>query len=134
MSVTANAALFFGERRDRGYGPSFALAFSVHAILLAVLFLGVRVQSHAPETIAVELWEPPSRVVEPPPKPVVAPEPPKPEPRIEKPDIVEKATPKPKPEPKAEPKPKPKPPARDIELERRMREELAREDAAAQER
>jgi colicin import membrane protein len=117
----------------------------VHALLIAVLFLGVRFQSRAPESISVELWEPPppERVAEPPPAPPkVEPEPPKPapEPKIEKPDIVEKPVPKPepkKPEPKPKPKPepvKPKPPARDLEAERTMREELAREQAAEQER
>jgi colicin import membrane protein len=145
---SAAAAPRFGgrftfERPQPGYARSFALAFAVHAILVAVMFLGVRLQSHVPETISVELWEPPPpppRAVElPKPEPKI--EPPKPEPKIEKPDIVEKAAPKPKPkpEPKAEPKPKPEPkakpvPQRDLELERRMREELAREQAAAQER
>ena len=53
------AALAWGQRRDSGYGSSFALAFAVHAILLTVLFFGVRFQSHPPETVSVELWEPP---------------------------------------------------------------------------
>jgi colicin import membrane protein len=130
----------FGARREPGYARSFALAFAVHALLLAVLFLGVRFQNQAPESISVELWEPPppQRVVEPPPPPKAEPEPPKPEPKIEKPDIVEKVAPKPepkKPEPKPKPEPvKPKPPARDLQAERTMREELAREQAAEQER
>ena len=148
----------FGERMDPGYPQSFALAFAVHAVLLAILFLGVRVQSHAPQSVAVELWEPPPRVAEPPkpePKPEPRPEPPKveppkPEPKIEKPDIVDKPAPK-KPEPKKpEPKkPEPKklepkkpeakkpPPdtkARDAEFRRDMREQLAREQAAMQDR
>jgi colicin import membrane protein len=152
-------ALAWGQRRDSGYGPSFALAFAIHAMLLAVLFFGVRFQSHAPEAVSVELWEPPPpppRVVEPPkpvpkaePKPEPEP-PPKPEPKVEKPDIVEKPAPpkpKPKPEPpKPEPKPepvKPKPkaeppqpkvPPRDLRAEQLMREQLARENAAASER
>ena len=134
------AGRVFGERPQPGYLRSFALAFSVHAILLAVLFLGVRFQSHAPETVQVELWEPPAPARVEPPKapPKVEPEPPKPEPKIEKPDIVEKpAAKKPepkKPEPKKVEPAKPAPPKRDVELERRMREELAREQAAAQER
>jgi colicin import membrane protein len=132
-------------------------------VLLAMLFFGVRFQSQRPDTVTVELWDPP-RVVqapkpepkpEPPPKPEPKPEPPKPEP---KPDIAEKAPPKPKPkpepkpepkpkpkpEPKPEPKPKPKPqpkpepkpkpPERDLELERRMNEELAREQQQIRDR
>lgn len=136
--------LMFGERREPGYVRSFALAFAIHAILLAILFLGVRVQSHAPQSVSVELWEPPpppTRVVEPPkPQPKVEPEPPKPEPKIEKPDIVEKPAPK-KPEPKKPEAKKPeakKPPpdtrAQQAEFQRQMREQLAREQAAAQDR
>ena len=149
------AGRFFGERPEPGYFRSFALAFAVHAILVGILFLGVRLQSHAPETVSVELWEPPApavRVQPPPPPPApprIQPEPPKPEPKIEKPDIVEKPLPKPKPEPKkveppkpVPPKPvpkkaepvKPAPPKRDLEQERRMREQLAQENAASQER
>lgn len=97
---------------------------------------------------------------EPTPEPVV--EPPKPEPVIEKPDIAIKEPPRPKPKPevrpkpepkpkleakpKPEPKPKPKPEAkpkpeprpepkarpRDDEAQKRMREELAREQLALQ--
>ncbi len=150
-------SFMFGERPDTGWVRSFALAFAVHAILLAILFLGVRVQSHAPESVTVELWEPPPppRIAEPPklvPKPEPEPpkiEPPKPEPKIEKPEIIEKPAPK-KPEPKKpepkKPEPKPeakkpeakKPPpdlkARDAEFRRQLREQLAREQAAAQDR
>lgn len=129
-----------GYRQDTGYGGAFALAFGIHALLIVVMFLGVRMQSSAPEIVQVELWEPPPPVVEeakpvPEPRvePKVAPEPPKPEPKLEKPQIVEKAVPKPKPVPKpvakAEPK---KAPARDLDLERRMREQLAQEQAAAE--
>lgn len=148
------AGRFFGERPEPGYVRSFALAFGVHAILVAILFLGVRLQSHAPETVTVELWEPPApqAKVQPPPPPAppkVEPTPPPPEPKVEKPDIVEKPLPKPKPEPKKAqpPKPEPKkvepkkappvkpaPPRRDLEMERRMREQLAQEQAASQER
>lgn len=96
-------------------------------------------------------------VVEPPkPSPVLEPEPPKPEPVIEKPEIAIKeppppppkpeAKPKPKPEPVVKPKPKPEPVAkpkpepkavvdaaakfREQEAQRRLREELAREQLA----
>ena len=147
-----------GERPDPGYGPSVALAFAVHAILLAVLFFGVHIQSSAPDSVTVELWEPVQapRVAEPPPPPKPEPKvepkpepppPPKAEPKVEKPEIVEKAVPKPKPkpkpkpEPKPEPKPKPKPkvepkpkpPARDLEFEARLREQLAQEQASIRE-
>jgi colicin import membrane protein len=136
-----SAVLHWGERHDVAYGRSFALAFAIHLVLLAVLFLGVRLQSHAPESVTVELWEPPPppRVEEPPAPvpPKVEPEPPKPEPKIEKPEIVEKPAPKPKPEPKVPPKPKPAPklePKRDVEMERRMRDQLAQEQTASQQR
>src|SRR5580765_4826903 len=120
---TAVLGAWSNARPDPGYGRSFTLAFVIHAALIAVLFLGVRMTSSVPESVQVELWEPPppAPVVEPPkPEPKVevkpAPEPPKPEPRIEKPQIVEKAKPepKPKPVPKAEPKPRPETKRRDV--------------------
>jgi colicin import membrane protein len=130
-------ALEFRNRREPALARAFVLALAVHAILVAVMFFGVRWQSHRPETVTVELWDappppaPPPPVVEAPkPPPKVEPEPPKPEPKIEKPQIVEKAPPpkpkpKPKPEPKVEkPKPKPKP---DPEFEKRLRAEAAAE-------
>ena len=125
------ATLTYGSRREPALGPSLALSVLAHSILIAVLFLGVRFQSHAPETVQVELWEPP-----PPPPPVVeAPKPPppvvvkpEPEPVIKKPDIAlaEKPKPKPKPEPKVEPKPKPQP-KRDLAFEKMLREQAALE-------
>jgi colicin import membrane protein len=127
----------FGEREQPALGRSIALALAMHLILLAMLFVGIRWESHPPAAMVVELWpamptpaQKPVPKVEPPPppprpKPVqkvepLPPPPPKlmpvPEPRIEKPDIAIKAPPKPKPEPKPkppapkpEPKPKPKP-------------------------
>ena len=133
--------LAWDGRRDTGYGASFTLALTMHLALLAILFFGVRFASAPPAAVSVELWEPPPppRVAEPPkPAPKVEPEPPKPEPKVEKPEIVEKALPKPKPKPeppkaKAEP-PKPKAPVRDLEAEKRMREQLAREQSAVNER
>ncbi len=127
----------FRERKEPGYLRAFSLAFAVHALLVAVIFLGVHFQSSAPETVSVELWEPPApapRVEPPKAPPKVEPEPPKPEPKIEKPEIVEKPLPKPKPKPepkKVEP-PKPAPPKRDLDMERRVREQLAQEQAATQ--
>jgi colicin import membrane protein len=138
------SSLAFGQRYEPGYGRSFALAFAIHAVLIAVMFFGVRMQSYKPETVSVELWEPPppAPVVEPPkleprPEPKVEPEPPKPEPKIEKPQIVEKPAPKPKAEPKPKPPPpvvKPKPAPRDLELEKRARQELDREQSEFRDR
>jgi colicin import membrane protein len=139
-------ALEFRRRREPGRARAFLLALAVHAVLVAVILVGVRWQSHKPETVTVELWDaappPPPPAVEPPkpppeppkPEPKPPPEPPKPEPKIEKPVIVEKAPP-PKPKPKAEPKkpepkPKPKPEAKpkpDPEFEKRLRAEAAAE-------
>ena len=156
-SLRLGAGPDFRERPQPGYARSIALALGVHLLLLAVLFFGVRFQSSPPESVSVELWDVPAppRTAEPPPPPPPKvepkPEPPpppkleaKPEPKVEKPEIVEKAAPKPKPkpEPKPEPKPKPKPkpeakpkpPARDLEFDRRMREELAQEQAANEQR
>ena len=134
MSALAPAAVF-EERSDPGRVSSFVLALAVHALLLAVLFVGVRWQSRPPETVTVELWQPapppPAERVEPPkPAPRAEPvAPPKPEPRIEKPDIAIKEPPKPKPEAKPKPVP-PKARPRDEEAQKRLREELAREQTA----
>jgi colicin import membrane protein len=127
-------ALDYRNRREPALARSFLLALAVHAILVAVMFVGVRWQSHRPDTVTVELWEapapPPPPVVEAPkPPPKVEPEPAKPEPKVEKPQIVEKAPP-PKPKPKPEAKPKPKPEAKpkpDPQFLKRMQEEAARE-------
>lgn len=131
----------FGEQRDESYSSAFALAFSVHAILIVVMFLGVRFQSHAPDVVSVELWEPPPPAAEPPrPLPRVEPEPPRPEPKMEKPEIIEKPAPKPKPEAEVKPKPKPVPkpetkkPRDDLELKKRVQDELSREQSEFRER
>lgn len=135
--------------RTRGLWRSALLAALVHLVLIGVLFIGVRMQNRAPEVVTVELWEPPPPKVEnePSPKPVVeAPKPPppaaKPEPvpEIKKPDIAiqEKPKPKPKvedkpaPKPKPKPPPKPAPPKRDVEFEKRMKEQLAMEQKQLQ--
>ena len=144
MNVVAGTAAMFDERIDPGRVSSYVLAAAVHLLLFAILVFGVSWQNRPPESIAVELWEPPppAPVVEPskpepqvePPKPVaVQPEPVKPEPVVPKPEIVEKkAPPKPEPKPvlKAVPKPVPKPEPvkpRVDDTQKRMREELARE-------
>jgi len=138
MSAQAVLGFGFGERRQPALGRSFVLAFLVHALLVGVMFLGVRWQSHDPETVSVELWEAPPppapRVVEAP-KPQPAPPPPvaKPEPKVEKPDIAIREKPKPKPKPVAKPEPKAEPPKRDLEFERRLREQVAMEQKALEE-
>ena len=150
MNATADP-VHFEERPEPGGASSAVLAVLVHALLFGILFLGVRWQSRPPETISVELWVPPPVVepVEVKPEPAAEPAPPpKPEPMVEppKPEIAIKAKPEPpKPKPKPEPpKPKPEPvkpkhepvkpaaPAkpREDEMQRRMRDELAREQNA----
>lgn len=118
MSAAAGVSSMFEERIDPGKVASFALAAAVHLLLFAILVFGVRWQNRPPESIAVELWEPPPPAppvqVQPEPKPAPVPAPElapvivKPEPVIPKPEIAEKApAPKPKPVAKVEPKPKP---------------------------
>jgi colicin import membrane protein len=145
-AVPADSLFRYGSRK-RGLWRSALLAALVHLALIGVLFFGVRMQSHAPEVVTVELWEaPPPKVEnEPPPKPVVeAPKPPPPAPKpepvpeIKKPDIAIQEKPKPKPKPKVEDKPPPKvvpkpaPPKRDVEFEKRMKEQLALEQQQLQ--
>lgn len=142
------------RHREPALGRSFVLAFLVHLLLAGAMFLGVRWQSHEPETVTVELWDaaPPPRPApkiepKPEPKPLPKPEPKveppkpppveaKPEPKVEKPDIVVKEKPKPKPKP--EPKPKPKPvakpePKTDPAFEKRLQEQIALEQQALEE-
>jgi len=121
-------ALAFPPRREPALLSSFVLAAGMHAVLIAIMFLGVRFQSHAPTTVEVELWDTPP----PPPQAEVKPEPPPPPPpKIEpekpvaKPDIAVQKKPEPKPKPKAKPEPK-----RDRDSEKRMREQLAMEQKA----
>ncbi len=123
-------ALAFGERREPALLPAFVLAALVHLFLAAVMFLGVRWQSHPPETVVVELWEAPA----PAPAPVEeAPKPPppklEPEPLpVQKPDIAVKAPPKPKPKPELKPAPK-----KDADFKKRLNEQLAQEERAIDE-
>lgn len=114
------------QRDDRGMGRSFALSAIVHLVLAAILFVGVRWQVSAPDTVTVDLVEapapppPPAPVVQPPkpPPPVEKPEPP----RVQKPQIAIPEKPKPKPKPKPEAKPKDDP-----EFQKRLREQVAAE-------
>lgn len=142
----------FEEREEPGLLRAVLLAFGVHLVLIVILFLGVRWQSHPPAAMTVELWrEPPTKpapkVQPPPPKLEAKPQPPppkvepkvepKPEPRIEKPDIAIKEPPKPKPKPPppkpvAKPQPKPAPP-KDDEFRKQLQAQqaqVAKEEAA----
>jgi len=119
---------YFRARPDYGMRRAFMLAFAVHAVLLAVMFFGVRMQNRPGDTVTVELWEappppPPAPVVEAPKPPPPKVEAPKPEPEVKKPEIVEKAPP---PKPKPKPEAKPAPPKDDIE-KILMREQVAME-------
>lgn len=124
-------ALEFPLRREPAFLRSFVLAALMHALLIGVMFVGVRFQSRAPDVVEVELWEPPppaplqpvAKPEPPPPAPPKAEPPPKP---VPKPDIVVAK----KPEPKPKPKPKAEPPKRDRDFEKRMREQLAMEQKA----
>jgi colicin import membrane protein len=118
-------ALGFFHRPEHALGRSVALSAVVHIGLVLVLFLGVRWQSHAPDTVTVDLVEAPlveapkpAPRVEPPP-PVVKPEPP----RVAKPQIAIPDKPKPKPKPEAKPKPDP-------EFQKRLQEQVAQEQKA----
>ncbi len=112
-------------REQPALGRSFTLSALVHLLLIGVMFFGVRLSSHPPVAVTVELWEavppPPAPVVEPPKPPPPAPKV-EPEPEVKKPEIVEAAKPKPKPQAK-----KPEPPKRDLAMEKRMREQVAAE-------
>jgi colicin import membrane protein len=125
----------YGSRGHPALGRSFALSAFVHLVLLAVMFLGVRLQSSAPDVVNVELWEappPPPPVLEQPkpPPPVVKPQP-EPEPEVKKPPEI--AQPE-KPKPKPKPRPKPVPPKRDLALEKQMREQAMAEERQLQDR
>src|SRR5690349_5117409 len=144
MSATAQAlndSLYRYGSRQPGIWRSAILAGLMHLLMIAVLIFSVRIPSREPEVVTVELWEPPAELapkplpeVKPPPPPPPAPKP-EPVPEVKKPDIAiqEKPKPKPRPEPKVEPKPKPAPPKRDVEFEKRMKEQLALEQKRLQE-
>jgi colicin import membrane protein len=126
-------ALAFPLRREPAMLRSFVLAAAMHAVLIGIMFVGVRFQSRPPTTVEVELWEPPPQAEL---KPEVKPEPPPPPPPkvepekpVAKPDIAVAKKPEPKPKPKAKPEPKRD---RDSEkrMQQRMREELAMEQKA----
>lgn len=92
--------------------PAAVLSVAVHLGLFAFLFFGIRWQSKLPDAVVVELWDRPA-VVEPAP-------PPKPEPRVEpKPEPKVEAKIEPKPEPTPEPTPEVKPVKPDIAIEKK---------------
>jgi len=129
--VTASA-LAFQERREPAFLRSFILAALMHALLISVMFFGVRFQSRAPDVVEVELWEPPPPTPQPEVKPAPPPPPP---PKVEPEKPVTKAPDiaiQKKPEPKPKPKPKAEPPKRDRDFEKRMREQLAMEQKAVE--
>jgi colicin import membrane protein len=105
------------QPRDPGAGFSWVLAITVHVVLFAVLFFGIRWKTKQADPVMAELWsqlpavEQP-RPPEPPPPPRVEPKPPPPKPE-------------PAPEPKVEPKPAPKPDIA-LEQERKKKEEADR--------
>ena len=129
-------AFVMPARREPAFTRSFLLAAIMHAVLIGILFFGVRFQSHAPTTVEVELWDTPPPPAPPEVKPEPKPEPPPPPPKVEapkpspKPDIAEVQKPKPKPKAEAKPKPKAEAPKRDRELEKRVQEQLAMEQKA----
>ena len=84
----------FEQREEPALGRSLVLALAVHVVLFAILFVGVRWESHPPAAMVVELWPAlPAPAPTPAPPPKVAP------------------PPKPKPVPKVEPVPPPPPPS-----------------------
>ncbi len=125
-AAAASSAAMFDERIDPGRIMSFVLAAAMHLALFAVLVFGVSWQNRPPEAVQVELWnEPAPAPVEVKPAPVPEPVVAKPEPVIAKPEIALKEPVKLKPVPKPEPA---KP--RVDDTKKRMREELAREQAS----
>ena len=131
-AAAAGSAAMFDERIDPGRIASFVLAAAMHLALFAVLVFGVSWQNRPPEAVQVELWsEPPPAPAPVETKPVPVPEPAavKPEPVIAKPEIALKAPEKMKPVPKPVPKAEPLKPRVD-DSQKRMREELAREQAS----
>jgi len=93
------------QPREPGATFSWLLAITVHVVLIAVLFFGIRWKTKQADPVMAELWTqlPPIE------QPRV--EPPPPPPRVE---VKPPPKPEPAPEPKVEPKPAPKP---DIALE-----------------
>ncbi|MCX7170577.1 MAG: energy transducer TonB [Proteobacteria bacterium] len=140
--MSATDALPFAPEAAPGKLVSAVLAVTVHLLLLAFLFYGIRWQNQKPEAIEVELVQVAAPSVEPaapqmeqppPPQPVVEPEPAPPPP---KPEIALKEKEKPKPVPKEKPRPATKdaprtPPSFLKQLEQEFKQVTERKDAAA---
>jgi colicin import membrane protein len=97
--------------------PAIALAVTVHALLLAFLWIGVNWQNHQPVQVEAEVWDMKVQAAAPPPQPPVQETEPEPEPE-------------PAPAPKVVQQPvEPPAPAPDIRLERekQRKEQLRRE-------
>ena len=129
MTAVADTNLPYTPPPDPGRTASAALTVAIHLLLLAVLVVGVRWTTRAPEPVFAELWAP---VATPPaPQPVIEQPPPKPEPKVEpKPE----PRPEPRPEPKAEPKVEKPDIALEQEKERKLKEQKAREEQERLER
>jgi colicin import membrane protein len=98
--------------------PAIVLAVTVHALLLAFLWIGVNWQNHQPVQVEAEVWDMKVQSAAPPPPQPVQETEPEPEPE-----------PEPAPAPKVVEQPPPPAPAPDIRLERekQRKEELRRE-------
>ena len=111
-----------------GLAPA-ALSALVHGVLFAVLVFGLRWQSKHPDPVVAELWSELPAIEPPEPKPEIKPEP-KPEPKIEqktaKPDIAIERE-------KKLAKKKEEPPLK-FDTTQRIREQLAQEQKALQDR
>ncbi|HYS51942.1 MAG TPA: TonB C-terminal domain-containing protein [Burkholderiales bacterium] len=111
-----------------GVAPA-ALSLLVHGVLFAVLVFGLRWQSKHPDAVVAELWSELPAIEPPEPNPEIKPQP-KPEPKIEqkteKPDIALERE-------KKLPKKKEEPPLK-FDTTQRIREQLAQEQKALQDR
>jgi len=111
-----------------GVAPA-ALSLLVHGVLFAVLVFGLRWQSQHPEAVVAELWSELPAIEPPEPKPEIKPQP-KPESRVEqkqsKPDIAIERE-------KKLAKKKDEPPLK-FDTTQRIREQLAQEQKALQDR
>jgi colicin import membrane protein len=105
---------------DPGKRLSAALTAFIHLFLLAVLVIGIKWQTRAPEPVFAELWSPTATPQTPPPPPPAPRAEPKPEPRVE-------PKPEPRPEPRAAPEPKVEKPDIALEQERQRKEKERRE-------
>lgn len=135
--MNAAAELPFAGQAEPGKAVSLVLAVSVHLLLLAFLFYGIRWQNQKPESIEVELVvaappvvEQPEPQVEQPPQAPVEPEV-KPLPEPPKPEILQKE--KEKPPPKEVRKPPSNPFQKQLEQELRQTKILKASEAANQE-